>query len=202
MTPMEQPLYPKLSSIYNKILQLSLAIILMVMMMSFWVFSQQEQQQQIQQHADEFSQYYLAQAASNVMFHLSNNREQLQVYVDDLAKQPLVADVHVYDNKGAIIAKSQAAKSIKTLYGIAANTSDHSQNITPYVQQLTSTQFSGHLRLSLHRPLLVDKLLADSRNQFDINRVLMAIAGIIGFLLTRGFNRFSRQGFRPPKQSS
>jgi membrane protein len=26
------------------------------------------------------------------------------------------------------------------------------------------------------------------------------VAGVIGFLLTRGLNRFSRQGFRPPSR--
>ncbi len=37
MNKLEQPLYPKLSSIYNKILQLVSAILLMIMLMVFLV---------------------------------------------------------------------------------------------------------------------------------------------------------------------
>ena len=40
MTQTEQPLYPKLSSIYNKIMQLAIAIAFIIVLMNLWLYSQ------------------------------------------------------------------------------------------------------------------------------------------------------------------
>ncbi|MGB1263914.1 MAG: AhpA/YtjB family protein [Cognaticolwellia sp.] len=198
MKQTEQPLYPKLSSIYNKILQLLVAILLIVLLMNFWVNSRDEQQAQIQMHADKIGQLYLAQAASSAMPYLSKKQSQLQQYTDSLLQQPLVKSVHIYDATGQVIASSARAESINDLFGISLNKINQTQAITPFVQELRSDKLHGYIRLSLHRSILADELSSNSRSQYDIMRLLMIVAGVIGFLLTRGLNRFSRQGFRPP----
>ena len=75
---------------------------------------------------------------------------------------------------------------------------NQSDDITPFVQELRVGKLKGYIRLSLYRSLLADDLATNSYSQFDIMRLLMIVTGVIGFLLTRGLNRFSRQGFRLP----
>ena len=194
----EQPLYPKLSPIYNKILQLAIAILLIVFLMNFWVKSRDAQQMQIQVHANKMAKLYLAQAATSVMPYLVQKPSKLQQYANTLVLQPLVKSVHIYDITGQKIASSEQAESINDLFGISIQKINQSDAVIPFVQELRSDKLHGYIRLSLHRAILVDELAKDSRSQYDIMRLLMIVAGVIGFLLTRGLNRFSRQGYRPP----
>jgi len=200
MKQTEQPLYPKLSSIYNKILQLAIAIFLIIVVMNFWVTSRDEQQTQIQQHADSVAKMYLAQAASSSLPYLSREQSDLQQFVDTLAQQPLVKSVHIYGKTGQTLAASEDSESINDLFGLSAMKVNQSKDITPFVHELRLDALQGYIRLSLHRPLLVDNLSSNSYSQYDIMRLLMIVTGIIGFLLTRGLNRFSRQGYRLPKK--
>ena len=194
----EQPLYPKLSPIYNKILQLFFAILLIVFLMNFWVKSRDTQQIQIQEHANKIGKLYLAQAATSATPYLSGQQDQLQQYTDSLVQQSLVKSVHIYDLTGQTIARSDHAESIKDLFGINVNKINQSKDVVPFVQELRTDKLHGYIRLSLYRSILADDLADNSRSQYDMMRLLMIVAGVIGFLLTRGLNRFSRQGYRPP----
>ena len=199
MKQREQPLYPKLSPIYNKILQLAIAILLLVFLMNLWVSSRDEQQINIQAHAHKVGTLYLGQAAISAVPYLTQYQpEQLQRYVDSLAQEHLVKSVQIYDLTGQSIANSEHAESINDLFGISLNKTNQTDEIIPFVQELRAEELQGYVRLSLYRSVLVDELEQSSLAQFDVMRLLMIIAGVIGFLLTRGLNRFSRQGFRPP----
>ncbi|AZQ85066.1 hypothetical protein EKO29_14405 [Colwellia sp. Arc7-635] len=199
MKQIEQPLYPKLSPIYNKILQLLSAIVLIVLLMNFWVNSRDLQQLQIQDHANKMGKLYLAQAAMSAMPYLTLDQNQLQKYADTLAAQPVVKHVQIYDMTGQEIASSAQVESINDLFGITVNKVNQIDDIVPFVQELRAEELQGYIRLSLYRTILADELADNSRAQYDIMRLFLIVAGFIGFLLTRGLNRFSRQGFRPPK---
>lgn len=84
------------------------------------------------------------------------------------------------------------------MFGISINKINQADELLPFVQELRTEQLNGYIRLSLHRSILADELAENSRSQYDIMRLLLIVAGFIGFLLTRGLNRFSRQGYRPP----
>ena len=144
---------------------------------------------------------YLAQAAINATPYLAKTPSQLQDYADILVQQPVVKSVHIYDLTGQVIASSTDAESINDLFGISLNKVNQTDDVLPFVQELRTDKLQGYIRLSLHRDVLIDELADNSRAQFDMMRLLMIVAGVIGFLLTRGLNRFSRQGYRPPKFS-
>jgi len=199
MTKIEQPLYPKLSPIYNKILQLLSAILLLIFLMNFWVSSRDALHTQIQAHANKIGKLYLAQAATSVGPYLTLQQSQLQQYVDGLVQQSLVKSVHVYGITGEIIASSEQAESVNDLFGISLNKINQTHAVIPVVQELRTDNLQGYIRLSLYRSILIDELADNSYAQFEIMRLMLIVAGIIGFLLTRGLNRFSRQGFRLPK---
>ena len=50
MKQIEQPLYPKLSSIYNKIMQLAIAIVLIIVLLNLWLASSNQSKDSIEEH--------------------------------------------------------------------------------------------------------------------------------------------------------
>jgi membrane protein len=66
----------------------------------------------------------------------------------------------------------------------------------PFVSEIRKERLIGYVRLTLDKNYLTTKLLKNNDQQFTLLRLMMIIAGVVGFLLTRGLNRFSRQGFR------
>ena len=83
MTQPEQPLYPKLSSIYNKIMQLAIAIAFIVVLMNLWIYSQTKNKQSIEQHFFEVGQQYLHQATSGLSVLISKQTTDLPTELDE-----------------------------------------------------------------------------------------------------------------------
>ena len=201
MTQITQPLYPKLSPIYNKIMQLAIAIALIVILMNLWIYSQTQNKQSIEQHFYDVGHQYLQQASAGLSVLTSEvktkeSRQLLQNYIDELQKAEVVKEIHLYDLSGQLIISSQNAKSIKALFGLSDNKLDKSKFSVPFVSEVRKDVLVGYVRLTLDKNYLTTKLLKNNDEQFTLLRLMMIIAGVVGFLLTRGLNRFSRQGFR------
>jgi len=213
MKPVEQPLYPKLSSIYNKILQLVSAILLIVLMMSIWVSNVEKSQQTIAEHFADTARNYLKQTIVGTAVILddlepSMNRKSrqaiLQQYINGMAKTNFVRDIHLYDAKGRLMVSSEhsdsTAMSVSKLFGVdpVHKTLDKSKQFVPFIEEIRHNKLTGYLRITFERSLLVASLEQDNQERQAIYRGLLIIAGLVGFFLTRGLNRFSRQGFRAP----
>jgi membrane protein len=213
MNKLELPLYPKLSSIYNKILQLVSAILLIVILMVFLVVNAEKSDQALEQHFEQVSNNFLQQAVAGISALLDENRVSgskknqnalLQSYLNNLANADFIKQVHLYDKTGLILLMSEssgeASSSIKLLYGIdeSIQTLDKSKQYVPFITEIRSENLSGYLRLTIEKSYLTSALTKDSEESHTLSRLLLIIAGLIGFLLTRGLNRFSRQGFRAP----
>ena len=72
MNKLEQPLYPKLSSIYNKILQLVSAILLIIILMVFLVDNTDKNSDIVEQHFEQVADKFLQQAVAGVSAILNN----------------------------------------------------------------------------------------------------------------------------------
>ncbi len=213
MKPVEQPLYPKLSSIYNKILQLVSAILLIIVLMAIWVSSVEKSQQIITQHFQQTAKQFLQQAIAGTSTLLAEGSDKkvyralLQNYLNKMAQADFVRDIHLYDASGLLILeanhKNYSSSSIKTLFGIeqTQKTLDKSDLYIPFIEEIRQEQLKGYLRITLEKSLLTVALEQESYDRQALFRVLLILAGLIGFLLTRGLNRFSRQGFRIPKSA-
>ncbi len=201
MTQIAQPLYPKLSPIYNKIMQLVIAIAFIVILMNLWIYSQTQNKHSIEQQFYDVGHQYLKQTSVGLSVltpevKTKESRKILQSYVDELEKVDVVKQIHVYDVSGQLIISSQNAKSIKVLFGLSDNELDKSRFSVPFVGEVRNDGLVGYVRLTLDKHYLTTKLLKNNDEQFTLLRLMMIIAGVVGFLLTRGLNRFSRQGFR------
>jgi len=67
MKQAEQPLYPKLSSIYNKILQLASAILLIIVLMSLWQSTGKRNADNLTAHFNYIAKQQLQQAIAGVV---------------------------------------------------------------------------------------------------------------------------------------
>lgn len=213
MNKLELSLYPKLSSIYNKILQLVSAILLIVALMTFWVANTEKTDQVVEQHFEHVAEKFLQQSVAGVSVLLTENKSlinkkirnaQLQSYLNNLASADFIKQVHLYDKTGLLLLKSElsgeASTSIKLLYGIdeSLQTLDKSKQYVPFIKEIRDENLIGYLRLTIEKSYLTSELAKNSGESQTLTRLLLIIAGLIGFLLTRGLNRFSRQGFRAP----
>ena len=217
MKQLEQPLYPKLSSIYNKILQLLSAILLIVLLMTLWVSTSERSEQVLSVHFEQTSKKFLQQAIAGVVVILAGKEApkseemrhaQLQSYLNHLGGADFVKQVHFYDETGLLLLKSfsggEASATMKSLYGIdeSVQTLDKSNIYSPFVSEIRTDKLIGYLRLTIEKSHLTASLAKDGDNMQTLYRFLLIIAGLVGFLLTRGLNRFSRQGFRLPDTNS
>ena len=213
MNKSEQSLYPKLSSIYNKILQLLSAILLIVLLMSFWLANAEKSEQSLQQHFEQVADKFLQQSLAGVRVLLTENKNdiskdvrqaQLQSYLNNLASADYIKQVHLYDNTGALLLTSEASgdasASIKLLFGIDESelTMDKSKQYVPFIREIRTDELIGYLRLTIEKSYLTSELAQSNKDSETLFRLLLIVAGVVGFLLTRGLNRFSRQGYRAP----
>jgi len=213
MKQSEQPLYPKLSPIYNKILQLLSAILLIVLLMTLWLSTAEKSEQVLSLHFEQTAEKFLQQAIAGVSVLLvekapSQSKKsryvQLQSYLNHLGEADFIKQVHLYDATGLLLFKSasggEASASIKSLYGIdeSIQTLNKSGKYSPFVSEIRTDKLIGYLRLTIEKSYLTTTLAKDNDNTQTLYRFLLIIAGLVGFLLTRGLNRFSRQGFRIP----
>ncbi|WP_114326710.1 AhpA/YtjB family protein [Candidatus Colwellia aromaticivorans] len=213
MKQSEQPLYPKLSPIYNKILQLLSAILLIVLLMTLWVSTSEKSEQVLSLHFEQTADKFLQQAIAGISVLLAekttsqskkSRNAQLQSYLNHLGEADFIKQVHLYDETGLLLLKSvsggEASASIKSLYGIdeSLKTLNKSGKYSPFVSEIRTDKLIGYLRLTIEKSYLTATLAKDNENSQTLYRFLLIIAGVVGFLLTRGLNRFSRQGFRMP----
>ena len=197
MSQPEQPLYPKLSSIYNKIMQLAIAIFFIVLLMNLSLFSQQQSQHSIEQNFDYTGEQYLSQASAGIQVLLAREKDkELQAYIDSLSRTEIIKEILVYDPSGQLLVSSSGIGSIKDLYGISLNKLNLSNDFIPFAQEIRTDKLLGYVRITLEKSYLTEQLSKTSNEQHQLTRLMMIIAVGVGFLLTRGFSRFSRQGFR------
>lgn len=193
-----QPLYPKLSSIYNKLTQLAIAIVLIVVLLNLWVASNGRSEKTIHDHFYATVEQHLEQSISVVQsLQLIDNKSELKEYVEGIAKADWIYDVRLYDETGKIIAASSNSVSIKDVYGITLNKSNKSDAYIPFIQEIRGNELNGYMRITVKKGYFTDELFNTNYDNHAMVRLMMLIAVCIGFLLTRGLNRFSRQGFRP-----
>ncbi len=222
MKQAEQPLYPKLSSIYNKILQLASAILLIIVLMSILQSTAVKNSAKLTEHFNFIAKQQLQQAIAGTAIILEqeykdkqSRKALLQQYLDGLAKVNFVKQIHLYDDTGLLLVSSVAAKegseldgvnhptakTMNDLYGISPHQANLTDKLTPFVDEIRHSSASnnslhGYLRFTIEASYLIDILAKVDKEQRSLQHLMLLLAGIVGFLLTRGVNRFSRRGYR------
>lgn len=209
MVQTEKYLYPKLSSIYNKIMQIALAIILIVVVMNIWIASDVKSQKAINTEFTEVARNYTDQISNTITLLLTTKKhirknKLLNQYIHQLTSVGFIKEARLYDKSGQLILASDHSQSIRQLFGIDVYKANYSNKFIPFVSEIRATknnQLQGYLRLTVEKNQVIKKLIINKKDRSQIERMMLLIAGLIGFLLTRGLNRFSRQGHRLATQT-
>ncbi|WP_019029463.1 hypothetical protein [Colwellia piezophila] len=222
MKQAEQPLYPKLSSIYNKILQLASAILLIILLISILQSTGVKNSKNLTEHFTFIGKQQLQQAVAGAVVIIEqdhkNNIEKkalLQGYLDGLAAVNFVKQAHLYDATGLLLVSATSmeidkqgneiarpkAKSINDLYGISPQQRNVTDKLTLFIEEIRHSdsanhKLHGYLRFTIEPSYLIDILAKADEEQQSLHRLMLLLAGVVGFLLTRGLNRFSRRGYR------
>ncbi|GAA5140703.1 AhpA/YtjB family protein [Thalassotalea piscium] len=207
----ELPLYPKLSSIYNKIMQLAIAIVIIVVLMEVWLYASRSMEKTIEHNFTQTSRDYIAQVNRGLQSILISNElladkqlmtQHIQTYIDESAQPEWIKDISYYGKTGQLLLSSTEHKTMNSLYGISLYQPDLSEQFLPFVANVRTENFEGYLRITMEREYFTSRLSQANFEHYDIIRLMMILAGLVGFLLTRGLNRFSRQGYRLNKNSN
>lgn len=203
MQQTDLPLYPKTSSIYNKILQLGIATVLIVVLLNFSVQSFNNLAVDVEQQFNRTGDNFVEQAMVTASVLLKKNDPQLlRDFISQLPNAPMVFDARLYDANGQLIAQSQDSESINQLYGLELGSDNKARQLVPFIKEIRQESLLGYIRITLKKSEItapLDQLLSDQSKSINL---MLILAGLIGFLLTRGFSRFSRQSYRvgkPPK---
>jgi len=117
-----------------------------------------------------------------------------------LSTMDFIQSVHLYDETGQIIVSSANESTINDLYGLSPEKPNLSTKFLPFVQEIRTDKLLGYLRITVQKSILNDPLYAVSNDRQKLFRFMFILAGCVGFFLTRGLNRFSRQGYRVTKR--
>lgn len=187
----ELSLYPKVSSIYNKILQLAIAIALTVVLLNMLITRYHEQAQLISNQQQAFADDYINQAGQAVLVLLKQGKKAaINEYLAKLALPTFVSGVTLYDETGQTIGEGGIAQSIHEIFGVDNPTQAPLLNITPIVVELRDEKLQGYLRLTISNQAWQQGLQAANDDHQDVMRYMLLVAGLIGFLLARGLSRF------------
>jgi len=204
MKQLEQPIYPKSSSIYNKIFQLLGAIVFVIVLMNVWLFTVDRSESTLSKHFDYTGNQHLQQAIAGIDVLLTseskNKNKNLQRYINNLNEIDFIKQVHLYDITGSLMMSANNAtssnSSINDLFGISENKLNKSEQYVPFVHEIRNDKLLGYIRLTIEKSYFVSDFQKENEERGMLFRLMFLLAGIVGFLLTRGLNRFSRQGYR------
>jgi len=196
MTQAEQPLYPKLSSIYNKLMQLTIAIALIILVMNLWMFSNNNMSEKIGEHFVVSGKQYVKQIVPSLLSSDSLNDKSIKALIEQLNKKSWIKDISVYDQTGQLVHSTEGAQSIQSLFGIKEYQEHNADAFVPFIEEIRADKLIGYVRMTLQKSHFVDDLEKANNEHHDLIRLMLLLAGVIGFLLTRGLNRFSRRGYR------
>lgn len=191
------PFYLKRSSALNKLIQLAIAIVTIIVVMNLWINNNNLLNQSIENHFEEIGKEYLMQSSEVIqLLSLNKEKELITDYLQKITESPWVKDIRWYDATGQLILGSENSPSISELYGISPQSRNQHQAYVPFIQEIRQHKLQGYLRISLDKKAVLSSLKDDHYNRDMLLRLMIILAGVTGFFLTRAFNRFSRQGYR------
>lgn len=178
-----------------------MGIILIILILNLSVINSSDNKKQITKHFQQVSSAFVLQAVNSTRILLAaKNKKQLHSFINSLTESDAVTEAILYDKSGQIIARSEGASSVKELYGVAQGSDDTSLTHIAFIEEIRGDTLQGYLRLNIVKDVLIKPLEVQQRSQDELFRIMLLIAVFAGFLLTRGSNRFSRQGIRAPRR--
>ncbi len=141
--------------------------------------------------------YTLTNRAANdaARYLQGDEQDELARLVAELAKDPLVRDVTIYDAFGVVQHQSDDAMPLDLVLNIAPKTTsadarEIAQNRIPYIAELfqESTKI-GYLRVTLEQGKILAEMNHFQQKANELLKTMLFVALLIGFLLTRSLSK-------------
>lgn len=210
---------PKLSStsVYRRLAQILLSLVILVVILNKWVSADLQATSVIEENTKALIDKLVSHSALQASHLIKPNANkktrktltiQLQQLLDDLSQDLHIEQAMIYDHQGTTIAKSNGAISASerhqqqlfppdayTPINIEQAIADN-QTLAVVHEIRKNDKLLGYLRVNYYHQLLVTPNTPKMRQMMEEVLLMMLLSVVMGFLLTRGFARFSRNTFR------
>jgi membrane protein len=198
------------TSVYRRLSLVGLSVVLLIMVLNMWIdavhVGEKVQQSSLSQH----TRLMLEHSAKVAQRQLKAKKlDELTITLNDMTEDPYIDQAMVFDRTGKLLAKSDDAKSVQDIYIEQRTIADSlppfapapginkNFNVTMFVTAIMEDErLIGYLHVSYRQ----QQALAQSQQFYQDNMqkmlLMMLLSGVIGFMLTRGFARFSRNSYR------
>jgi membrane protein len=187
---------PDSTSSTIKLLQIVIAIGGIWLLLHSWVLTQQQGRQLLQQQSSQLMRQTLTALSHTAAYLIENDQlDGLEQLTQHIAASPYLYDVVVYDANGVRMSWSENSAPARLLYGPS-----QVEELQAMVQPITKDQqLLGYIKLSLRLDASLNQINLSWQQLMQQLMAMLILAGIVGFLLRRGFSRLSRQSLRKPK---
>lgn len=177
------------SSSYIKLLQIALAVLGIWLLLQGWVVSQQQGKQLLEQQSSQLMRETLSALSHTAAYLIENDQlDGLEQLTQHLAANPYLFDVVVYDANGVKMSWSENTAPARLLYSPT-----HDEQLLPMIQPIVKQQqLLGYIKLSLRLDASLTPVAQAWQMLMQQLLAMLLLAGLVGFLLRRGFSHFSR----------
>ena len=184
---------PDSTSSTIKLLQISIAIAGIWLLLQSWVWTQQQGKFLLQQQSTQLTRETLVTLSHTAAYLIENDQlDGLEQLTQHIAQSPYLYDVVVYDTNGMRMSWSQSSAPARILYS-PAQAEPLLAMVEPIMQ---GQQLLGYIKLSLRLDASLTPIVMSWQQMMQQLLAMLVLAGIVGFMLRRGFSRFSRQSLR------
>lgn len=184
---------PDTTSSTIKLVQIAVAVLGIWLLLQAWVYTQQQGKALLQQQSSQLMRETLSALSHTAAYLIENDQlDGLEQLTQHIAASPYLHDVVVYDANGVRMSWSEGSAPARLLYGPS-----QSEQLQAMVQPITKDQqLLGYIKLSLRLDASVTPVARRWQQLMQQLLAMLVLAGMIGFLLRRGFARLSRQSLR------
>lgn len=178
----------------KRVLSLAAGILLGCWVLGVLIHMQGESQASLHSEARNRAQALVAYAARDMKRWIKEDKSsELERLARDLAAEPEILDVTLYDGRGIPLAQSEQAMPLESLLPIGSDNKslpDQGKGRIQFVQEiLDGAQTIGYLRITLEE----QKLLADKDTRLKVvqekQRLMLLVALLAGLLISYGVRR-------------
>ncbi|MBZ9612113.1 AhpA/YtjB family protein [Rheinheimera maricola] len=184
---------PDSTSSTIKLLQIGIAVLGIWLLLHSWVLTQQQGKQLLLQQSSQLMRETLTALSHTAAYLIENDQlDGLEQLTQHIAASPYLHDVVVYDANGVRMSWSEGSAPARLLYSPAQN-----EQLQAMVQPISKDQqLLGYIKLSLRLDASLTLISMSWQQMMQQLLAMLVLAGIVGFMLRRGFSRFSRQSLR------
>jgi len=200
------------TSVYRRLAQLVIAVGLLIAVLFKWISADNQGKALLAANNSELTHTLAAQSAKVASHFIADKQtKQLPRMLNDIASHPFINQAMIYNHQGSEIARSSDAISayksyteqtspydaftpINHIHQTANN--DTAQNTWVVSEIRQDDKLLGYLRLNYQQNQALESSLGFHQQIMQQILAMGLLCGLMGFLLTRGFTRFSRNSFR------